>query len=229
MEQDELNVEHRAAVLGAPGVGKSMIKWHLLYQRFVEDYDPVIEEAARRQVTVDDASCTLDLLETNSHEHSGYDSPLALYLTAVHEGAQLILPNRFQLDQFIRICEGFLCIYSITSRSSFDAISDVCDRILRLKEYLDDEADSQADIASVPMVLVGNKCDLESEREVTTAEGDELAKKLGCKFVEASAKESINMEHSFFTLVREIGRKKKALLEEQKKKLHHKKQGCILS
>jgi hypothetical protein len=86
MEQDDLNVEHRAAVLGAPGVGKSMIKWHLLYQRFVEDYDPVIEEAVRRQMTVDDATCTLDLLETNSHEHAGYDSPLALYLTALPFG-----------------------------------------------------------------------------------------------------------------------------------------------
>jgi GTPase KRas protein len=123
------------------------------------------------------------------------------------------------------MCEGFLCVYSITSRPSFAQLSDVCDRILLLKDDDDKEA---ANVISVPIVLVGNKCDLESEREVTTAEGDELAKKLGCSFVEASAKESINMEYSFFTLVREIRQKKKAQQEEQKKK-KKKKQGCILS
>ena len=55
------------------------------------------------------------------------------------------------------------------------------------------------------MVLVGNKCDLdESEREVTEAQGRELAVEMGCPFMETSAKNKINNEECFFESVREI-------------------------
>lgn len=47
---------------------------------------------------------------------------------------------------------------------------------------------------SVPMVLVGNKCDRNSDREVTLAQGAALAKSMGSDFVEASAKTSTNVE-----------------------------------
>ena len=52
-------------------------------------------------------------------------------------------------DQYMRTGEGFLCVYAITSRSSFDEISAFREQILRVK-----------DEDHVPMVLVGNKCDL---------------------------------------------------------------------
>lgn len=54
------------------------------------------------------------------------------------------------------------------------------------------------------MVLCGNKCDLEPDRQVTTGEGQELAKSFNCPFFESSAKTRINVEESFYELVREI-------------------------
>jgi GTPase SAR1 family protein len=51
--------------------------------------------------------------------------------------------------------EGFLLVYSITDRDSFDSISAYHQQILRVK-----------DTESVPIVLVGNKCDLEDGRRV---------------------------------------------------------------
>ena len=47
-----------------------------------------------------------------------------------------------------------------------------------------------------PVVVVGNKCDLENERNVTYEEGQELTKKLGetVFFFEASAKNNINVD-----------------------------------
>jgi GTPase KRas protein len=121
--------------------------------------------------------------------------------------------------------EGFLCVYSITSRSSFEELSEFRDRILREKGSSSGAGDD------VPMVLVGNKCDLESHRVVMTAEGADLAKAFGCEHVEASAKARVNVEHSFFTLVREINRRK-ADNEKQRLGLGGNKrsnaQGCTL-
>lgn len=60
-------------------------------------------------------------------------------------------------EQYMRTGEGFLIVYSITSRESFEEISTFRDQILRVK-----------DREIFPMVISGNKCDLESERQVST-------------------------------------------------------------
>jgi GTPase SAR1 family protein len=53
-------------------------------------------------------------------------------------------------------------------------------------------------------LLVGNKCDLENQRQVTFEEGKELADNLGVKFIETSAKSANNVDKAFFTLANEI-------------------------
>jgi GTPase KRas protein len=65
----------------------------------------------------------------------------------------------------MRSGDGFLCIYSVTYAVSFDEVHSLYDHILRVKEA-----------EKVAFVLVGNKCDLESEREVPKEKGEELAK-----------------------------------------------------
>ena len=54
------------------------------------------------------------------------------------------------------------------------------------------------------MMLVGNKCDLEEKREVSSSEGQEFAKQSGSQFKETSAKTRVNVEESFYDLVRMI-------------------------
>lgn len=59
----------------------------------------------------------------------------------------------------------------------------------------------------VPMVLVGNKCDLEEERMVSRAQGMELSQEWGGKpFYETSARFKINVDEVFYDLVRQINR-----------------------
>eukprot|EP00034_Subulatomonas_tetraspora_P001604 GABW01001930.1.p1 GENE.GABW01001930.1~~GABW01001930.1.p1 ORF type:complete len:88 (-),score=46.30 GABW01001930.1:90-353(-) len=71
------------------------------------------------------------------------------------------------------------------------------DQILRVKDTDD-----------VPMVLTGNKCDLESERMVTREQGEKLAETFGsCAFLESSAKTKLNIAEIFFNLVRQINKK----------------------
>jgi GTPase SAR1 family protein len=63
----------------------------------------------------------------------------------------------------------------------------------------------------VVQLVVGNKKDLESERQVSTQEGQEYADNLGFKFLETSAKESINVDQAFKTMTMEIKRRAKVI------------------
>lgn len=96
-------------------------------------------------------------------------------------------------EQYMRSGEGFLLVYSITSRDSFEEISTFHQQILRVKDQ-----------DSFPVIVVANKCDLEYERQVGMNEGRDLAKHFGCKFIETSAKQRINVDEAFTNLVREI-------------------------
>ena len=84
-----------------------------------------------------------------------------------------------------------MIVYSVTSRPSFDRVEKFRTQVARVK-------DSDA----VPVVLVGNKIDRVHEREVETRHGEQLAQRLGCAFVETSAKTRENLEEAFFTAVR---------------------------
>ncbi|DAZ92390.1 TPA: hypothetical protein N0F65_003773 [Lagenidium giganteum] len=121
-------------------------------------------------------------------------------------------------DQWMREGKGFLLVYSITSRSTFDDISTFKDKILRAK-----------DVDYVPLVLVGNKCDLESQRQVSAQEGRELARRWGCAFMETSAKERIQNEECFYQVVREIRKLERPVQREEKViKKEKKKHKCTI-
>ena len=56
----------------------------------------------------------------------------------------------------------------------------------------------------VRKILIGNKCDWEEKRAVSTERGQELADELGIPFLEVSAKSNINVEKAFYTLAADI-------------------------
>lgn len=75
------------------------------------------------------------------------------------------------------------------------------------------------------MVLVGNKCDLEAQRVIPTTAGEALARKFGdCAFVEASAKERINVDKVFYDLIRQINQKGGVAIDKGPKK----KGACVV-
>ncbi|ODV82417.1 ras-domain-containing protein [Suhomyces tanzawaensis NRRL Y-17324] len=96
-------------------------------------------------------------------------------------------------EQYMRTGEGFLLVYSINSKNSLEELQSFYEQILRVK-----------DADSVPVLVVGNKCDLEIERQVSYEEGLSLAKSFNCQFLETSAKQRINVEEAFFDLVRSV-------------------------
>ncbi|EAS01075.2 small guanosine triphosphatase family (GTPase)-like Ras family protein (macronuclear) [Tetrahymena thermophila SB210] len=95
-------------------------------------------------------------------------------------------------SSYYKGAHGIILVYDITDKQTFKDI----DNWLA-------EADKNAN-ENVIKLLVGNKADLESKRQVTFEEGKELADSLGIKFIETSALNSNNVETAFITLATEI-------------------------
>ncbi|CAL1673144.1 ras-related protein Rap1 [Linepithema humile] len=110
-------------------------------------------------------------------------------------------------DLYMKNGQGFVLVYSITAQSTFNDLQDLREQILRVKDTDD-----------VPMVLVGNKCDLEDERVVGKDQGVNLARQFNCVFMETSAKAKINVRDIFYDLVRQINKKSPEKKMKQKKK-----------
>ncbi|CAM0136252.1 Ras GTPase [Umbelopsis sp. WA50703] len=164
--------EYKVVVVGGGGVGKSALTIQFIQSHFVDEYDPTIEDSYRKQCVIDHETALLDVLDTAGQEE----------YSAMRE-------------QYMRNGEGFLLVYSITSRMSFEEINTFYQQIRRVK-----------DRDFFPMVLIANKCDLEHDRQVSSHEGRDLAKSFGCTFIETSAKQRINVDEAFYHVVRDIRR-----------------------
>jgi len=88
---------------------------------------------------------------------------------------------------------GYVLVYSIESAKSFEIVRLIHDKIMDL---IGDP--------KVALVLVGNKSDLQSEREVSTQEGENLAKEINAVFLETSAKDNICVNDLFERCVAQI-------------------------
>jgi len=96
-------------------------------------------------------------------------------------------------EQYMRSGEGFLLVFSLNDHSSFDEIPKFQRQILRVKDR--DE---------FPMLLVGNKCDLEHQRQVSLDEAQNMCRSLLIPYIECSAKLRINVDQAFHELVRVV-------------------------
>jgi len=97
-------------------------------------------------------------------------------------------------EEHMTVGDGFIISYCINSRTSFTHVSKVRSALLRVKNNVPD----------IPIILTGNKSDLDSERTVTTLEGRKLAEEWDCPFFETSAKEDKNVTEVFTEIVLRI-------------------------
>ncbi|KAI8928663.1 small GTPase superfamily [Entophlyctis helioformis] len=88
---------------------------------------------------------------------------------------------------------GYVLVYSIASRQSFEMCKVVRDKILNF-----------TGIDWVPIVLVANKLDLHAQRQVPTEEAQALAAEWNCAFIESSAKLNQNISKMFELILAEI-------------------------
>ncbi|PSS28013.1 hypothetical protein M430DRAFT_32539 [Amorphotheca resinae ATCC 22711] len=103
-------------------------------------------------------------------------------------------------ELYVKTGQGFLLVFSITSLSSLYELSRIREQIVNIK---DDD--------SVPIVIVGNKSDLEDERTVTRSEAFSVSQNWGnAPYYETSARRRANVEEVFIDLCRQIIRKDNA-------------------
>ena len=108
------------------------------------------EDSYRKQCVIDEEVALLDVLDTAGQEEYGYVFGEGYYMKLI-----LFAFHSAMREQYMRTGEGFLLVYSITSRNSFEEISTFHQQILRVKDQ-----------DTFPVIVVANKCDLEYERQV---------------------------------------------------------------
>lgn len=168
----QLASAYKLVVVGGGGVGKSALTIQFIQSYFVTDYDPTIEDSYQKQCVIDGTVAKLDILDTAGQET----------FSAMRE-------------QYMRSGEGFLLVFSLSDRRSFEQAVTFHREILRVKDR--DE---------FPILLVGNKADLDSQRAVSGEEAQGLANQLKIPYIECSAKMRMNVDQSFHELVRIVRR-----------------------
>lgn len=152
-------------------LGKSSVTVQFVEQHFVESYYPTIENQFSKVIRYKGVEYATEIIDTAGQDE--FSIMNQKHLIGVH---------------------GFLLVYSVASRSSFEMAPIIRDKIL-----------NATGAESLPMVLIGNKCDVDdSQREVSYEEGQKLAQSLGIPFIETSAKTDANVQKSFVDLLAEI-------------------------
>jgi len=93
---------------------------------------------------------------------------------------------------YYRGAAGALLVYDITRRETFEHLATWLEDCLKYAS------------AQIVIVLIGNKSDLEAQRQVTRDEGAEFARKHGLMFLETSAKTAENVDEAFIKTAQDI-------------------------
>ena len=96
---------------------------------------------------------------------------------------------------------AIVIVFDITDRDSFDHVKIWMQDIDKFAKQ------------GVMRILVGNKCDLEHQRAVTKEEGNEMALKYGIKYIETSAKDTVNIEELFVDTTKSLMNKQQQNLK----------------
>ncbi|EMP29745.1 Ras-related protein Rap-2a [Chelonia mydas] len=170
--------EYKVVVLGSGGVGKSALTVQFVTGTFIEKYDPTIEDFYRKEIEVDASPSVLEILDT--------------------AGTEQFASMR---DLYIKNGQGFILVYSLKELDCCLKKFTCLDKAKLLDQCF---RESAVRYEKVPVILVGNKVDLESEREVSSNEGRALAEEWGCPFMETSAKSKTMVDELFAEIVRQM-------------------------
>ena len=140
-------------VLGKGTVGKTSLIFQYIKKSCPTDHDPTVEDSYTTQIKT----------------YTGEERQFKILDTAGEDDYQTMI------DEWIKAANGFLLLFAINDKESFEALKA---KVVRIKK------NNKGDL---PIILVGNKSDLESSREVEKQSAMDYAKTIGAKYYETSA------------------------------------------
>ncbi|KAF9782271.1 small GTPase superfamily [Thelephora terrestris] len=164
--------KRKIAVLGSRSVGKTSLVIKFIDNNFIESYYPTIESTFSKSINHKGTEYECDIIDTaGQDEYSILNSKHAI---GIH---------------------GFVLVYSVTSRKSFEMVQIVYDKIVNF-----------CGMSSIPCVIVGAKNDLAQRtlRQVSPDEGKGLATENHAAWIETSAKTNVNVAKVFELCLGEI-------------------------
>ncbi|KAI2652601.1 Ras-related and estrogen-regulated growth inhibitor-like protein [Labeo rohita] len=183
MEGNQQKVEANILLLGAENVGKSALTVRFLTRRFIGEYGD-IESIYSHTDKIDGRDICFNIWDSlcpQNCEESGYIS-----------------------DRQLQWADGYILVYSICDRASFNVVRQQVQCIRQAKQKL---------ASTAQIIIVGNKRDLQHRRTVSSEEGRLLALSADCGFFEVSAAETYHgvlmVFHELFELIREARALKK--------------------
>jgi len=165
MNSDEMHI-----VIFSEEVSASKKFWEALLAVTTENYKRSNMVPLDTTIVVDETKYALNYFDLSGSEH---------------------FPS--QRDMFIKSSHGFILLYSVTSRSSYEQISSFHELIR-----------NQLSIEIFPIILVGNCSHPSSERQVSTEEAAEFARKSNWKFLEVFETDVSTITQAYSDLVRSI-------------------------
>lgn len=160
-------------VIGSTSVGKSALTIRFIEKKFSPEYNPTISRTYRQKLAANGIDYHLTIIDT----------------AGLEQNAQIPM-------QYIN-SHGFILVYSIADKQSFQIVCDIYKRLI-------DELNS----VKVPLVLIGNKSDLNAQRKISYDAGLQLAQEMGSQamFLETSALTGEKVEDVFVTLLNLVDR-----------------------
>ena len=160
----------KIAVLGKGVVGKSSLTYRFINYNAPQEHDPTIEDRYKSNLNIDGTDYEVEILDTAGEED--YQN---------------------MMDMWISFGEGFLLVFAINEKESFELLKAKHERVIKGKHGV-----------KCPILLVGNKHDLAEERQVTQDEANQLAQQWGIEYIETSAKTNFNCKEAFERLAHKI-------------------------
>ncbi|XP_072168811.1 GTP-binding protein REM 1-like [Diadema setosum] len=168
----------RVVVLGDAGVGKSSLAVQFVSSVFGDfnDYESVLSENP-------------DEVYEKTVKIDGQETTLQIVDTPPYGQAEF----EEKEDEYLQGGDAYLLVYSVTNRKSFKRANELRFKLQRTQET-----------EMTPIILVGNKTDLERSREVTFEEGKHFAALFDCKLIETSASLCHNVDKLFHGVVQQV-------------------------
>ena len=166
--------KYNIVILGSEAVGKTSLIKRAFSMEFDNNYEPTLQEEYDYEISVDGTTKSIHIYDT-----AGQEEFKEMRNNTITEG------------------DGFIVVFSLADGDSFKELNNLKNIICRI--FGTEETNK-----TIPLVVVGNKNDLSSDRQVTTEEINILTNDWKLKYFEVSAKNNTDLKEIVVELVKMI-------------------------